>query len=270
MSRKKGFTLIEVAIFLVITGALFVAVTVGVQNSISQQRFNDSVQSFVDFLRNVYSEVTNVENNESAGRSEKAIYGKLITFGETSKPSEVESSDARMNSIYVYTVIGDIKDISNGNTLDLLNALNADVVVETKDENSSSFKPAGLIESYVPRWSAQIENTNNFEQFIGAILIVRHPKSGTVYTYVKKGSTIEVNDAINKSKNGNGYSNVLIDHLKKESFKIETVDFCVNPEGDQPFYNRRDVRIKLGARNASAVNIVSDEDSACREGEEGA
>ena len=43
IKSKRGFTLIEVAIFLAITGALFVSVAVGVQNSVYQQRISDSV-----------------------------------------------------------------------------------------------------------------------------------------------------------------------------------------------------------------------------------
>ena len=39
LGKKRGFTMIEVALFLAITGALFAGVTVGVQNSIFQQRY---------------------------------------------------------------------------------------------------------------------------------------------------------------------------------------------------------------------------------------
>ena len=52
--KKKGFTLIEVALFLAITGMLFIGIAAGVQNSIYQQKINDSVQGFAEFLRSVY------------------------------------------------------------------------------------------------------------------------------------------------------------------------------------------------------------------------
>ena len=57
--NKLGFTLIEVSLFLAITGLLFLGVTLGVQNSIYQQRYNDAVQSFANFLGNIYDEVLN-------------------------------------------------------------------------------------------------------------------------------------------------------------------------------------------------------------------
>ncbi|MBR3336275.1 MAG: type II secretion system protein, partial [Bacillus sp. (in: Bacteria)] len=60
---RRGFTLIEVSIFLAITGLLFAMVVIGVQNSISQQRFNDVVQNYVEFLRSIYAGVTNVQSS---------------------------------------------------------------------------------------------------------------------------------------------------------------------------------------------------------------
>ena len=83
MSRiRKGFTLIEISIFLAVTGLLFAMVTIGVQNSIYQQRYNDTVQSFADFLRNIYSGVENVQSLGD-GRHDVAIYGKMVSFGQT-------------------------------------------------------------------------------------------------------------------------------------------------------------------------------------------
>ena len=84
---RRGFTLIEVALFLAVTGLLFAGVMVGVQNSIWQQRYNDTVQNFANFLRNVYSEVSNPQSSGNGRSEELAIYGKLISFGEINKLS---------------------------------------------------------------------------------------------------------------------------------------------------------------------------------------
>lgn len=350
MSRiKKGFTLIEVALFLVVTGALFVGVTVGVQNSIFQQRFNDSVQNFVEFLRSAYAETMSVVNINQ-GRSEKAIYGKLITFGESYDlaGNRVNTND-RKNVIFSYDVIGDIGDVETGSVLETLASLDANVVVA----NDESIGFVGMAESYVPRWAAQIENTNDYNPFEGALLIVRHPRSGTVYTYVMDGETIEINEGVNTVRNQinnendtinsaqtaidsytqidsqlqstllekkdelnnidpededavnalseeivqleaeilsnnnlkesavknkslaeekkqqiiNGMKkNILTDYLTPEKFKIRSVDFCVNPNGDEKTRVRRDVRIVKGARNSTGIEIMPDENSQCLSG----
>ena len=257
---KKGFTLIEVALFLVITGALFVSVTIGVQNSITQQRINDSVQNFAEFLRTVYSGVLNVENLPGRGNSEKAIYGKLVTFGE-----QVSETDSDKNNIFVYTVVGQADSGVSGSILTLLNNLQINVIEKDGDE----IKPYGIVESYKPRWSSTIEvpcNGSNcsFTPYIGALLVVRHPSSGTVYTFVMSGQTIQVNNYINSigstiegTSIGNLFQNGDINYLSSDYFKIQDVDFCVNPFGEENTMNRRDVRIIAGARNASGIELVA-------------
>lgn len=265
---KKGFTLIEVALFLVITGALFVAITVGVQNSITQQRINDSVQNFVEFLRTVYAGVLNVENLPGRGNSEQAIYGKLITFGE-----QVEGADANKNHIYVYTVVGKADNEETGNALELLNNLQINIVEKTDD----GIRPFGIVESYTPRWGSVINpacNDSNcsYEPYKGAVLIVRHPSSGTVYTYSMTGETIEVNqyiDNIGSEIEGvsvrNLFQNGDVNYLTDTYFKIQDIDFCVNPFGDEGAINRRDIRIIKGARNASGIETIPDgEDDKCQ------
>ena len=54
-----GFTIIEIMIFLAITGLLVVGVLVGTGSTIARQRYNDAVESFAEFLRRQYSFVIN-------------------------------------------------------------------------------------------------------------------------------------------------------------------------------------------------------------------
>ena len=119
--HRAGFTLVEVSLFLAITALLFMSVTVGVQNSIYQQRYNEAVQSFADFLGNTYSEVMNVQSS-GYGRTKKAIYGKLVVFPDNSAgEGEGEEEDGQV--IYVYDVVGDAGDdkkLANAGTKELL------------------------------------------------------------------------------------------------------------------------------------------------------
>ena len=291
---RKGFTLIEVALFLVITGALFASVVIGVQNSIYQQRFNDSVQSYVEFLRRVYSGVTNVENIGS-GRSTYAIYGKLVTFNSANDSGDaLENPEKGTNVIHVYNVVGRISDIGTGNVLDTLKALNADVVISDGDLPHT----AGIIESFIPKWASRIETPCNGNvcdnlPFKGALLIVRHPSSGTVHTFVMKNQDIDVDSKIEDVEDAyqiavserdsattqeekdaaenriteitnRKLDNILAPYLNSSSFKIEAVDFCIDPEGDLVNNNRRDVRIVADAQNGSGIEILNDENNNCR------
>jgi type II secretory pathway pseudopilin PulG len=277
---KRGFTLIEVAIFLAVTGALFVAVTVGVQNSVYQQRNNDSVQNFMEFLRKAYSEVTNVQNSKSAGggRTEKAIYGKLITFGEKYDlaGNQINGGNAG-NQLFMYTVVGNVLDESgSGTTLELLDDLKAQVVEITTDESTKSLNLMGLAESYTPKWSAQIEyacsdKAECYKPIEGMLLIVRHPSSGSVYTYYTD-SLVQINEKIKDGKKNleSGLSVNLDDWLKfDEYFKgeededvDEDVDFCINSSGAEVDF-RNDVRINAGAKSSSGIELVTDEENKC-------
>ncbi|MDO4399106.1 MAG: hypothetical protein Q4C24_02325 [Candidatus Saccharibacteria bacterium] len=251
---KSGFTLVEVSLFLVITAAVFVSVAVGTQNSIFQQRYNDSIQNFAEFLRTAYSQVTNVQN-EGTGRSDKAIYGKLIVFRE----------DSGRNKITSYNVIGGIGDIGSGRVLTQLESLGANVVIE---KDGGGYSAVGFVEDYTPRWASQIQTTSGWEDdkydiFTGAVLIVRHPKSGTVYTYKTNNDFVDddlmdIDDYLRKLNDGSTTAESLLSGSLEDKFEMGDVDFCVNPNGADRSNLRKDIRIVAGARNASGVEIVPD------------
>ncbi|MBP5674930.1 type II secretion system protein [Candidatus Saccharibacteria bacterium] len=117
--KKKGFTIIEVALFLALSGAIFAMIMSGTASRIAKRRYTDAVNDLAEDLRNAYSAAINVENyrvktedssffcsitsafsgssiqiNSSTittgagktdnypGRTRCAYYGQVITFGE--------------------------------------------------------------------------------------------------------------------------------------------------------------------------------------------
>lgn len=60
--RQRGFTVIELMLFLGITGGLFAALMVGVNTNITQQRYKESVMSYAALLQKQFSEVQNTRN----------------------------------------------------------------------------------------------------------------------------------------------------------------------------------------------------------------
>lgn len=252
---RRGFTLVEVSLFLAITAAIFVSIAVGTQNSIFQQRYNDAVQNFAEFLRSTYSQVSNVQS-EGTGRTGLAIYGKLIVFGVNEEENK--------NEITSYNVIGKIGDESSGgDVLTRLAGLNANVIIQ----DGSDFKPVGWVENYTPRWASQIQTVaawedDGYEIFRGMLLIVRHPSSGTIYTFVDEDEDgeglINVDEMIKQSDVRGSEQNYLKPILESKKFEKENVIFCVNPNGAERSSLRRGIRITAGARNASGVEILSD------------
>lgn len=259
--KQFGFTLIEVALFLAVTGALFVAIIIGTQNAIWQQKYNDSVQNYANFLRNVYAQVSNPQGL-GAGRTDKAIYGKLITFGqEHNLNGGTVSGDKKDQEIFVYDVIGDAEVNGTGSVKELLSKAHASLVVEEKKNGITKVDFAGFVDSYSPTWGAVIEDVDG-DLYTGAILVVRHPRSGVVNTLVRKNS-MNVNYAMFHAP-GADYSaikDILVRALDTDDsnlgFFVKQVDFCLNPYGFGIRSGlRRDIRLVNNARNASGVEII--------------
>ena len=277
--KRNGFTLVEIALFLAITGLLFMGIIIGTNNSIAGQRFNDSVQNFAELLKTVYSQVSNTQS-VGQGRSDIAIYGKLISFGQVTG-LDGERLDPVDQKIFIYDVVGnaDASKVSMDKITKVLSDLDANVAVVTEWNGSSpvSMEPAGEVESYMPHWRASIETTSTDVKLVKvnygeyeievpdnlyrkSILIVRHPQSGTINTLVYDG-IIQVNEVLrlaNDIKDFNKARTLLTDVLNSsDGFKVEEVDFCVNPDGAGITNDiRRDIRLVENARNASGVEVI--------------
>lgn len=182
--------------------------------------------------------------------------------------------------IYVYDVVGDVVGTSGASTVEeMLKELGATVAVV----EGSIVKPAGLVEDYIPRWGASIEKTGaSGSLYEGSILVVRHPRSGTINTLVTS-ETIEVNQRIKEANDDFGRGNsvsgkaiagdILLPFLNgsnvNEKFGVAEVNFCVDPYGvEQRSDNRRNVRLVANARNSSGVEVIDlDSDkNECRRG----
>lgn len=136
--QKRGFTIIEVALVLAITGAIFAMVMSNTAVRVANRRYFDAVNDLAENLRNAYSAAINVENyrrntedssffcsitsaydgsklviNSSTvssdkitdnlpGRTRCAVYGQLITFGEDSNDLDKD----KWSNVYRYDIIG--------------------------------------------------------------------------------------------------------------------------------------------------------------------
>ena len=262
-NKQHGFTLVEVSLFLAITGLLFVGIITGVQNSMFQQRYNDSVQSFAEFLRSIYSQTSNVQNSNGNGRSNRVVYGRLVVFGETNKLDGSTSNND--GTVFAYDVIGKENGAFSGSIKEVIKKLELNVV----EESDSPLKYAGNVEEYHPRWGASIQSTNSNQLFYGAILVIRHPSSGTIHTLVK--TTPANTDGIYKINNTVNSAGSTADDIRNlfnnwDGFDINEVDFCINPNGNQHSQTRRNIRMIANARNASGIETIDQDsnDNKCR------
>lgn len=182
-----GFTLIEILLFLAITSALFIGIAAGTQSSVYQQRFMDATQGFAEFLRTIYSEAANVQNEGTGRSTDKAIYGKVVTF---------ETNEAGGNDITMYSLVGNVEKGENctaNKPITKLSCLKANVIMASEENGVTKMKTAGYVEDYTVRWDSRIETNDawgegwsgdGFSNFEGIIIVTHSPDSGSLFTYV--------------------------------------------------------------------------------------
>jgi type II secretory pathway pseudopilin PulG len=194
-SNEVGFTIIETMLFLAITALLVVGLLVGTGNSINTQRYRDSISSLQSFLQQQYSEVANVENdnttnlcygdsttNNLRGQSNCVLLGRLITTTNNS------------NVLQIRRVVGYIPS-SPTSSLDDIQIFKAGgyniSVTDTMNE------------TYNLEWGSStvdiVANGSNPMTF--SILIVRSPNSGIVRTFINPNKSIDAIDIQNTSVN---------------------------------------------------------------------
>lgn len=162
ISRQSGFTIIEVMLFLGISGLLAMGLMAGMSGAIQQQQYRDAVQSFAGFLRGQYDRAVNVENarNEplppecgsgtDRGQSECVVVGRYI--------QSKSGGSASYGELYeIYPVYG------------------------RKDSGTWQYWLGEKDDEYQLRWSAKSRFS---DQGHGAskisLLMYRHPEQGSL------------------------------------------------------------------------------------------
>ena len=256
-NQKHGFTIIEVSLFLALSGFLMIGLIVGANISIARQRYNDSVNSFTDFIRGAYTDTLNVSNDpDQSGRSKTAIYGKLVTFGEPNAGK----------TIYAYDVVG--KAISSSaatspTVLEMLkNELGANIIKSEQGAGGVYSNSFYNMASYTIPWDGELQNPNNADGsinhsfFTGAVLIVRSPTTGGIRTYVYNGTVPEFHIATDLQNNASNLFKTFLNKPASEPhFQEGQLDMCLDSP-DNKLGNRRNFRILERANNSTGVTVV--------------
>lgn len=186
---SSGFTVIEVMLFLAISGLMILGMLTGISGGINRQRYDDAVHSLQDYMQGQYNLVDNVRNNRGAssiagcdgssrGTSDCTVVGRVITTNDgrsfTSEPV-----------------------IATSSTLDTMHGEAA-----LLDSLGLTPSPSGMatdVDDYLMAWSTQIytdpsaKGTSNTVR----ILIVRMPTSGVIRTYFQTTITTNLSDIWN-------------------------------------------------------------------------
>jgi type II secretory pathway pseudopilin PulG len=180
---NDGFTIIETMLFLAITGLLIATMLVGVGTSINNQRYRDSVTSLQSFLQSQYSSINNVQND----RDNSWKCGASATSSQTGASQDRGQSDCVLLGRYITIVGGDttVATVLGYKTANIAGTDIANLKANyTLGLSTINQQTDSLAWGTVIAWPA---SGNEFQQPTTprsiAILIVRSPDSGSIYTF---------------------------------------------------------------------------------------
>lgn len=187
--KQRGFTIIEVSLFLSLSALLLATLIFGMQRMVSQARFEDSVNSLTSFIQSQYEEARSGINPRSVGDIDAAcngavgvasapgtsnclLIGKVLHFNQ-------DSSDVR-TSYAIATTVPD-SSLSDQAALEASNLIEPDVGQQTYEiQWGAEFTMGRLLNppTGLPATASEVDT----------IAILRSPVSSQVLVYLYKDS----------------------------------------------------------------------------------
>ena len=241
-----GFTIIEVMLFLAVTGVLSVGILVGSGIAIGQQRYRDSVSSTKSFFQEQYSFTSNVVNGRDG--SEACKNGNVIT-----PPSHVPqavprgTADCLMMGRFV-TIDSSGTQLTAANVIGYRTSQTAPIEATDEEELTKNYtlttspidKEAEDVE-----WSAHIVKPKTTTPQPLSLLIIRSPVSGSIMTFASNQVQTDLNSL---ASSGSGY---------------KTINLCVVAETGSFVGQPLAIRINPLATSASAIEVPAESEGIC-------
>ncbi|HMH70056.1 MAG TPA: prepilin-type N-terminal cleavage/methylation domain-containing protein [Candidatus Saccharimonadales bacterium] len=247
--KQNGFTIIEVMLFLAVTGVLAVGILVGSGVAIGQQRYRDSVNSLRSYIQQQYSETANVVNGrdkvwncdsagnvteadatagQARGTSNCVILGRFVTVDATGTKLTA-SNITGFRTPGATTASSDIDEIIT----------NYKLGISPIDQDTQEVS-----------WGAQVVKPKSTDPMPFSMLIIRSPLSGSVLTFSAPGLQTD--------------PEVLVSDTEVAKANMNTQqDLCVNADVGSFVGGRMEVRINKFASSQSAIQVPAESDSVC-------
>lgn len=219
---ERGFTIIEVILFLAITGGLFAALMMGVSVGVTQQRYLDSVRSYKALLQDQYVAAVNTRN-------EDINTVKCNASGDGSLESD------ETNQSYRNPVRGASKCVILGRAIQIVQKPGGTLVAPATTEiitSSVTGYDSGVttgsdkeaIASYQPKvalfdrqtasinWDGKLTQAERRDQAglsTAVVLILRSPISGSIVVYAS-GTPVNSSGDLSQIFDGDGSQNLTL------------------------------------------------------------
>lgn len=231
--KRRGFTIIETMLFLAISGVLTVAIMVGAGMSIGSQRYKDAVATLQSDIQQQYEDAVSIKNGRGAsdtipsgcvgdrGQTDCILMGKLMTITGNGRVTQ-------------YVVYGSeptpplSETITNEYTV--MRAYVPSVVASSAQETTMEWG-TGIAWPEAGSGARPVGTNRDI-----AILVIRSPRTGIVYTFTR-------DDASQAN---------LVSMINSAQRNRRTI--CVAPTG-WVISDRMSVSVAAGASSANAVEV---------------
>ena len=248
MQHKQGFTIIEVLLFLGITGLLAVTLLAGWTNMINTQRYRDSVKTVQTFIQQQYGQVYNVQNGRDASLN-------CTPGAESPKVTDNPSKPVGQTECIV---MGRYIHITDGTKIQVYSIIGIDGEPSSLTSDSQIIrdrKPIRLDQSLntddsklnIP-WQASVVDGTTPNTLNAVIAIIRSPQTGTVHTY--------------SYKTANSNLMPLLDNNLVNTANENGINLCLDA-GVPLSGGRMGVAIQPGASGQSSVTTIADGEGKC-------
>jgi type II secretory pathway pseudopilin PulG len=173
----KGFSIIEVILFLGVTGLIMAVLLTGVSVALNRERYHDAVNSFQDYLQGQYNLVANVNN--SRANTDICKNGKIVVGGGTDNGRG--TSDCTIVGRVLYSTV-DGRSIDSAQVYATVDAANLSGGDDAQVLRDAKLTVSPQVDNFVIGWSTQlVSGDGSLLPF--SILIARTPTSGQIHTY---------------------------------------------------------------------------------------
>lgn len=207
MGRQAGYTIIEVTLFLAVTGLLVLGVGIGFNSTISNNQNVDATRTFESTIESVYSAVRSGETSHKVDAGGKAT---------------CQAAEAYPGASNKCLIIGKLLYFKDGSTIDVYNVVAntaPDVICTDTDlEVLKCYHPTVLetaerATTITPTWQATVGDvvfrnaSNGIFASVNVIAFLRHPTSELVYMAPFRDDAVPVSGPYELTGIDNDYAN---------------------------------------------------------------
>ncbi|MFZ1258038.1 MAG: hypothetical protein WAQ25_01050 [Candidatus Saccharimonas sp.] len=196
----KGFSIIEVILFLGITGIIMAVLLGGITVALNRERYRDATNSFHDYMQGQYNSATNVNNTRA--NTEVCKSGAIL------QDSTADTGRGTSDCTIVGRVIYGAADGASVSTAAVYATVDAATL--SGDDDVAVLQAAKLIasptrETFTIGWDTTLVQKKSSNINVFSMLIVRSPTNGTVHTYISTDAEAAPKDIIGKVVPSEGY-----------------------------------------------------------------